>query len=91
MNALHHASAHQIGITLVDVASPDRTTARLLVEDDGVGFVAGGRADGGHYGTVMMAEQATLIGATMSIDTRPGCGTRIEVVVPLAAGGASDR
>ena len=83
LNALHHASARQIDITLVDAASSGRTTARLLVEDDGVGFVAAEHPDGGHYGTVMMEEQATLIGATMSIDTEPGCGTRVEVVVPL--------
>ena len=31
----------------------------------------------------MMEEQATLIGATMSIDSEPGRGTRVEVVVPL--------
>ena len=89
LNSLHHASARRIDITLVDVASPGRTSARLLVEDDGVGFVAGGHPDGGHYGTVMMEEQATLIGATMSIDTEPGCGTRVEVVVPLCAGGVT--
>jgi amino acid transporter/signal transduction histidine kinase len=89
LNSLHHASARRIDITLVDVASPGRTTARLLVEDDGVGFVAGGPPDGGHYGTVMMEEQATLIGATMSIDTEPGCGTRVEVVVPLCATGVT--
>jgi amino acid transporter/signal transduction histidine kinase len=83
LNALHHASARQIDITLVDATSSGRTTARLLVEDDGVGFVAAEHPDGGHYGTVMMEEQATLIGATMSIDTEPGCGTRVEVVVPL--------
>ena len=91
LNAIHHASAREIGITLVDVTSAGRTAARLLVEDDGVGFVVeperdGGR-DGGHYGTVMMEEQATLIGATMSIDTEPGSGTRVEVVVPLSATG----
>ena len=86
LNALHHADARRIDITLVDVAPGRRRSARLLVEDDGIGFVDG-RPDGGHYGTVMMEEQATLIGAAMSIDTEPGRGTRVEVVVPLCAAG----
>lgn len=84
MNAIHHAGARQIGITLVDAAPEGRDCARLLIEDDGVGFVVDARPDGGHYGTVMMEEQATLIGATMSIDSKPGRGTRVAVVVPLA-------
>jgi signal transduction histidine kinase len=85
LNALHHASARQIAITLVDARATEQATARLLVEDDGVGFDCARRqTDEGHYGTVMMEEQAMLIGATMAIDTGPGRGTRVEVVVPVA-------
>ena len=84
LNALHHASARQIAITLVDAKETEQATARLLVEDDGVGFDCARRqTDEGHYGTVMMEEQAMLIGATMAIDTGPGRGTRVEVVVPV--------
>ena len=82
LNALHHASAQRIGITLVDARATRQATARLLVEDDGVGFDCARRqTEEGHYGTVMMEEQAMLIGATMAIDTGPGRGTRVEVVV----------
>ena len=83
LNALHHASARRIAITLVDARAQEQATARLLVEDDGVGFDRARRqTDEGHYGTVMMEEQAMLIGASIAIDTGPGRGTRVEVVVP---------
>ena len=85
LNALHHASARHIAISLADAAAAGRPSARLLVEDDGVGFDCHHRqASESHYGTVMMEEQATLIGATMSIVAEPGRGTRIEVLVPTA-------
>jgi amino acid transporter/signal transduction histidine kinase len=81
-NALHHADARRIGISLARAPARGHGGALLVVEDDGVGFVADALRDGGHYGTVMMTEQATLIGATLSIDSQPGHGTRVEVVVP---------
>ncbi len=85
LNALHHASARHIAISLADAAAAGRPSARLLVEDDGVGFDCDRpQAGESHYGTVMMEEQATLIGATMSIAAKPGHGTRIEVLVPMA-------
>ena len=83
MNALHHADARRIGISLVPAKRGEQRSARLLIEDDGVGYATGDRPEGGHYGTVMMEEQATLIGGALTIDSRPGRGTRVEVVVPL--------
>jgi amino acid transporter/signal transduction histidine kinase len=83
MNALHHADARRIGISLVPAARGEHRSARLLIEDDGIGFAVDDRPEGGHYGTVMMEEQATLIGGALTIDSRPGRGTRVEVVVPL--------
>ncbi|HUK76259.1 MAG TPA: amino acid permease [Thermoleophilia bacterium] len=83
MNALHHADARRIGISLVPATRGEHRSACLLIEDDGIGFAVDDRPEGGHYGTVMMEEQATLIGAALTIDSRPGRGTRVEVVVPL--------
>ncbi len=90
-NALHHAAARRIGISLAAAAAHGPGGARLVVEDDGVGFVTDAARDGGHYGTVMMEEQATLIGATLSIDSQPGHGTRVEVVVPAPRAAAVAR
>jgi len=83
MNALHHADARRIGISLVPATRGEHRSACLRIEDDGIGFAVDDRPEGGHYGTVMMEEQATLIGAALTIDSRPGRGTRVEVVVPL--------
>ena len=90
-NALHHAGARRIGISLAGAPAGEHGGAHLVVEDDGVGFVADASRDGGHYGTVMMEEQATLIGATLSIESQPGRGTRVRVVVPAPRAAAAAR
>jgi len=83
LNAQHHAAARRIAISLAPATRAGHRSTRLLIEDDGVGFAVDGRPEGGHYGTVMMEEQATLIGGALTIDSRRGHGTRVEVVVPL--------
>jgi two-component system, NarL family, sensor kinase len=77
-NALTHAGATQIGMTLT--SSPDRI--RLKVEDDGRGFDPTRRQEG-RFGIVGMSERVRLMDGEFHLDTRPGGGTRIEVVVPL--------
>lgn len=53
----------------------------LVVEDDGVGFVCDeSRAD--RLGLTIMRERADSIGARLTVDSRPGEGTRIELVIP---------
>ena len=57
----------------------------LLIEDDGMGFDANTvRTPGleGGYGLFGMEERARLVGATLQIDSTPGWGTRIRVVLP---------
>lgn len=52
----------------------------LIVEDDGVGFDAARPAAGRHgFGLVGMRERATLVGASLEIETTPGHGTTILV------------
>ena len=70
-----------------------RITARLLrqrieitVEDDGVGFDVETSPNlddahaSKHYGLTGMHERASLIGAEVTIDAKPGQGTRIQVI-----------
>lgn len=53
----------------------------LVVEDDGVGFECDeNRAD--RLGLTIMKERAESIGAQLTVDSRTGEGTRIELVVP---------
>jgi len=80
-NALKHSQAQ--GIYIRGQLDPGR--AELLVEDDGVGFVAGENLDlarllaNKHFGLAGMHERAALIGARMTIDSAPGEGTRVRV------------
>lgn len=72
---------------------------RLLIEDDGVGFVHNGRSNelvptddnsGNHIGLSIMQERASSIGATLSIETETGEGTRVSVELPPHAKFAGD-
>jgi two-component system, NarL family, sensor histidine kinase DegS len=48
----------------------------LRIRDDGRGFDPQ-KALPGHYGLSMMHERAAAIGATLSISSQPGIGTKI--------------
>jgi two-component system sensor histidine kinase UhpB len=71
----------------------ERTTGRLAirVSDSGRGFDPPRVLDSSHgdasVGIRGMRERAGLLGGAIRIDSRPGGGTRIEVVVPLTAAG----
>ena len=85
-NAVKHAQAHHIWVRLKAM----RSGWRLQIEDDGVGFNVGAvdedYAQRGSLGLVSMRERAALAGGQLSIDSREGRGTRIEVVLPRPAG-----
>jgi two-component system nitrate/nitrite sensor histidine kinase NarX len=56
---------------------------RIEVRDDGHGFDAGARADDEtHVGLRIMRERAEGIGADVQVDSAPGRGTRVVVVLP---------
>jgi signal transduction histidine kinase len=77
VNVERHAKATAIGITWWS----DGRAAILEVTDDGQGFPVGraGRSDS--YGLVGMRERAASVGATLSVDSLPGKGTRIRCVL----------
>jgi two-component system NarL family sensor kinase len=58
---------------------------RLRVEDDGVGFDPMALPPD-RFGVVGMGERARLLGGSLTIETSPGGGTVIDVVVPLGDG-----
>jgi signal transduction histidine kinase len=86
-NAVKYADATMIDVQLA--TRPDGLC--LTVADDGRGFdVAARDALEGHFGIRGMRERARRIEATIAIESRPGWGTRVALVVPpgrLAAGG----
>ncbi|MGH9083863.1 MAG: histidine kinase [Acidimicrobiales bacterium] len=72
-NVERHADATQVSITW----RCDGSNATLEVADDGVGFPVGnaGRLDS--YGILGMRERAASIGATLTVESEPGKGTRV--------------
>jgi two-component system nitrate/nitrite sensor histidine kinase NarX len=70
----------------------------VLVEDDGVGMTTGDRDEhlGEHIGLAVMSERARWLGGSLSVESEPGEGTRVQLSfraagrrVPGAAVGAS--
>jgi two-component system NarL family sensor kinase len=84
LNASRHAEASHIWITLEDVEDGAGKSARLNVRDDGVGFSVTSMRKEAHFGCAMMEEQATVIGARLSLESAPGAGTVVTLDVPLS-------
>lgn len=80
-NALRHAGAGQIRITLR--AAPD-DRAQLEVTDDGAGFVPAEREAGGR-GLRNVTARSRELGGEIAIDSAPGKGARITVNFRLTA------
>ena len=82
-NARKHAKAEQIFVRL----KRQDDLFRLVIEDNGGGFNLGavdaGYDQRGSLGMVNMRERAELLNGQMKIDSGPGRGTRISLVVPL--------
>ncbi|MFI1439768.1 sensor histidine kinase [Streptomyces fructofermentans] len=79
-NALRHARASRVSVA-VRLAEHG---ARLAVADDGCGF-APADATGG-LGLTGMRERVHLVAGSVDIDSTPGEGTRLTVVVPRGGG-----
>lgn len=79
-NGAKHSRASEIVVRLSTIADE----IELEVSDDGRGFDVSRVRDGGH-GLANMRERARRAGATMSIESAPGTGTRILVRLPPEA------
>ena len=83
LNAELHARATAIRLRLGPVDSVDGPAVSLTVSDNGVGFEACGERPSGHYGLVMMEEQAAAIGGMLLIESEPNEGTTVRLTVPI--------
>jgi two-component system, NarL family, sensor histidine kinase UhpB len=79
-NVVRHAEART---AWVDLKAVDGRVI-LTVSDDGRGMERG--IDEMGSGIEGMRERAMLVGASLEIDSRPGAGTRIRLVVPVESG-----
>lgn len=80
-NANNHAGPCRI---YVDCQS-DSQSHRFIVADDGQGFDVDQPQAKRHFGLQAMRHRASIIGGTLSINSTPGMGTRIELTLPIAA------
>jgi PAS domain S-box-containing protein len=78
-NVARHAGARQVTVRLARRGQ----TLVLAIQDDGVGFVPGAAEPRG-LGLVTMRERAEIMGATLTIRSRPRRGTEVRLVLPLA-------
>jgi signal transduction histidine kinase len=84
-NACKYAQASHIWVRMRNL-NPD--TMLLEVEDDGIGFdkdsVEATTEQRGSLGLKNMRERAEMVNGILRIDSKPGKGTLIRVVVPLS-------
>jgi len=80
-NVVRHADASR---ATVRVAREDLRTLQVTVDDNGHGQVGMDTAAAG-LGLAGMAERVQALGGTFSVEGRPGTGTQLRAVIPLAA------
>ena len=77
-NALRYSAAHAVSVQL----NGDAQRLALVIVDDGRGFDVSAEWGKG-LGLISMRERVEAIGGTLTIQSTPGAGTRLEVTVPL--------
>ncbi|WP_228566189.1 sensor histidine kinase [Nocardia sp. SYP-A9097] len=75
-NVRKHAAASQVDVMLA--ATP--SGVRLSLADNGIGFTIAAMPTG--FGLRGMRDRVELIGGTLSVTSRPGHGTTVQVVIP---------
>ena len=81
-NVARHARARHVQVRLW-VDDPPDPVLYLSVRDDGVGAPPQALADARSYGVMGMRERAGHFGGQLHIDSAPGQGTRVRLVMPL--------
>lgn len=77
-NALRHGRASRITVRM---HQSDREIC-LLVQDNGAGFDAASRREGGH-GLANMHARANRLGASLRVTSQPGQGSRVIATLPI--------
>jgi signal transduction histidine kinase len=81
-NVGRHARARSVRMNITVDGPPD-PVLYLDVRDDGVGASAAALNDAHSWGVVGMRERAGQFGGRLAIDSAPGQGTRVRLVMPL--------
>ena len=81
-NIARHARASHVAIR-IDVDAPPGPVLYLQVRDDGVGAAPEALNDARSYGVLGMRERAGHFGGRLGIESFPGRGTTVRLVMPL--------
>jgi signal transduction histidine kinase len=84
-NAIRHASARTI-LTLT--YTPHQI--QLQIQDDGQGFDPQQLSSGG-FGLIGMQQRSDRLGGTFTINSQPGQGTEVRVIVPILEGTETEK
>jgi signal transduction histidine kinase len=90
LNALKHARASSIQVRVHRVGE----AVSVEVVDDGHGFDPGGVDESMHFGLGLLRERAHKLGGRLLVESTPGSGTRLIVILPVTSvsgNGAKDR
>jgi signal transduction histidine kinase len=75
-NVRKHARASRVDLTLDDQAADE---VCLMIKDNGVGA---SNTNNGGFGLLGVRERVKLLGGSMALETTPGNGFEVKVVVP---------
>lgn len=81
-NVARHAKARSVQVR-VTVDDPPDPVLYIDVRDDGVGAAPAALADPHSFGVIGMRERAGHFGGRVTIDSAPGQGMRVRLVMPL--------
>ncbi|HET9224572.1 MAG TPA: chemotaxis protein CheB [Roseiflexaceae bacterium] len=83
-NVLKHAQATSVSL----IVERREETARMIIEDDGMGFDVAAARRSAHteqrLGLVGMEERVAQLGGTLTLESAPGHGTTVFVRIPVA-------
>jgi len=85
-NIVKHAAAKSASLELVVAA--DRVVLRIRDNGSGFAYPSDDVGRSVHFGLIGMNERAVMHGGNLTIESRPGEGTTVRLVFPIAAAGA---
>ncbi len=81
--ALHNVAKHAKATTVNVQMERHEEIMRLCIEDDGQGMKTNEGWNGRSFGLAGMRERVAMLGGTVEVDSAPGQGTKIDVIVPI--------